>query len=133
MYQTDPLPAPGPQFQPGETVAFFPAVVGPVSAWLKWPDAVIDEVNEAAGTFTFHFVDEISERHGQDLENIVRLTATYRAWRSGWEQAFAESQDESAADEAVRPLWLRVLAEHPIHGAPASRHPALPPVTLDTG
>lgn len=130
---TDPsrelLPLPGPPFQIGDEIAFYPAEIGPTSNWLRWDFAVIDDINEGAESFGFHFVSEPGVRHAQGFENIVRRTPNYEAWRSRWEDAFARTQDERAADLEAHRLWLRVLAEHPIHGGRLYRHPALPPAT----
>jgi hypothetical protein len=111
------LPAPGPPFQIGEEVAFFPAEIGPTSNWLRLDYAVIDDINDDAESFGFHFVGEPGVRHAQGYENIVRRTPNYEAWRSAWEKAFARTTDERIADSETEPLRLRVLAEHPIHGA----------------
>jgi hypothetical protein len=116
------LPPPGPPFRVGETVAFFPAEIGPTSGWLRWSHAVIEDINEDAESFGFHFVDTPDERHAQGFENIVRVPPNYLAWRSAWEQAFARSGDEHEADRTTYDLWLRVLAEHPIHGPTLERH-----------
>src|SRR3712207_5430717 len=59
---------PGPPFRVGETVAFFPAEIGPTSVWLKWDLAVIDDIKEEAQSFGFHFVGEPGVRHGQGFE-----------------------------------------------------------------
>jgi hypothetical protein len=50
------LPPPGPPFQVGEEVAFFPAEIGPTSNWLRWDFAVIDDIDEDAESFGFHFL-----------------------------------------------------------------------------
>jgi hypothetical protein len=124
----DALPSQGPPFQVGEEVAFFPAEIGPTSKWLRWDYAVIDDINEGAESFGFHFVSQPDVRHAQGFENIVRRTPNYEAWRSAWEEAFARSKDEAHSDRDTHALWLRVLAEHPIHGGRLHRHPVLPPV-----
>ena len=49
------LPPPGPPFQVGEEVVFFPAEIGPTSNWLRWDFAVIDDIDEDAESFGFHF------------------------------------------------------------------------------
>lgn len=56
------------------------------------------------------------------MENIVRRTPNYDAWRIAWEAAFARSGDENTADRETNDLWLRVLAEHPINGPRLGRH-----------
>jgi hypothetical protein len=124
------LPTARPPFQVGERVAFFPAVLGPAANWLRWDFAVIDDINEAAETFGFHFVGEPGVRHAQGLEKIVRPTPAYEAWRVAWDKAFGRSQDEGIALAETKELWLRVLAEHPIHGSKdeIDRHAALPPI-----
>jgi len=120
------LPAPGPPFRVGETIAFFPAEVGPTSLWLAWDDAVIEEISAEAQSFRFHFVSEPGVRRGQGLENVVRKTANYDAWTATWKREFERTGSEEAADAAAHELWLRVLAEHPMHGsAGMSRHRAL--------
>jgi hypothetical protein len=111
----------------GETVAFFPAEIGPTSNWLKWDLAVIEDIDEEAQSFGFHFVSEPGVRHAQGFENIVRPTSNYRAWRAAWEDAYGRTHDERLADAEAETLWLRVLAEHPIHGGVVDRHPRLPP------
>ncbi len=127
------LPTPGPAFQVGEQVAFFPAVIGPTSPWLRLDFAVIDDIDIAAESFGFHFVGEPGVRHAQGFENIVRRTPNYEAWRSAWKDAFDRTQDEAIADRDTDALWLRVLAEHPIHGGQLYRHPRLPPASNDQG
>jgi hypothetical protein len=128
---TESKTLPGPPFRVGEHVAMFPAVVaprveGPASVFLDWDEMVIDDVDEPAASFGFHFVSEPGVRHGQGLENIVRVDGTYHAWRSAWEDAYARTGSSTAADAESRALWLRVLAEHPLHGSSgAYRHPAL--------
>ena len=112
-------------------MAFFPAEIGPTSNWLRLDLAVIDDIDEAAESFDFHFVGEPSVRHAQGFENIVRCTPNYEAWRSAWEDAFERTQDEAIADRETDALWLRVLAEHPIHGCQVYRHPRLPPTASD--
>jgi hypothetical protein len=111
-------------------VAFFPAVFGPTADWLGMGFAVIDDIDDAAESFGFHFVGEPGVRHSQDLENIVRLTPNYEAWRVAWDEAFGRTQDDAAASAETNELWLRVLAEHPIHGSDdeIDRHAALPPI-----
>jgi hypothetical protein len=122
----DGLPEPGPPFRVGESIGFFPAELGPTSRWLAWGYAVIDVVNEEAETCGFHFVDDPGRFASQGMENIARRTATYDAWRAAWQVAFASSEDEAAADQATNDLWLRVLAEHPIHGPTLGRHNSTP-------
>lgn len=107
-------------------VAFFPAEIGPTLMWFDWEMAVIEDINEEAQSFGFHFVSDPETRHAQGFENIVRPTDNYRAWRTAWDAAFARTGDEQTADAGTRELWLRVLAEHPIHGGTQRRHPALP-------
>lgn len=127
----EPLPPPGPPFHIGERVAFFPAeiapaVKGPASVYLDLDEAVIDDIDEKAQSFGFHFVSEPGVRHAQGFENIVRVNDSYRAWRSAWEAAYARTGSEEGADAEARKLWLRVLAEHPLHGSSGiHRHPAL--------
>ena len=74
----EPLPPPGPPFRIGEHVAMFPAIVaprveGPASVYLDWDEMVIDDINEAAESFGFHFVSKPDVRYGQGFENIVRV------------------------------------------------------------
>jgi hypothetical protein len=121
------LPPPGPPFTVGETVAFFPAEIGPTSNWLRLDYAVIEALDERAESFTFHFVGQPNEHGAQGSENIVRRSDHYFAWRSLWQEVFARTGDETVADRETRQLWLRVLAEHPLHGSRMDRHPALPP------
>ena len=128
---SEPLPPPGPPFHVGDHVAMFPAVVaprveGPASVYLDWDEMVIDDVNEGAQSFGFHFVSEPGVRKAQGFENIVRINDTYRVWRATWEDAYARTGSTQAADAESRALWLRVLAEHPLHGSSGSdRHSAL--------
>jgi hypothetical protein len=96
--------------------------------WMSWDFAVIDDINEGARSFGFHFVDEPEARHAQGFENIVRRTPDYEAWRAAWEAALARTQNERIADLETHALWLRVLAEHPIHGYRLDRSPQ-PPAT----
>ena len=121
--KADASSLPGPPFRVGERVAFFPAVIGPTSDWLQFEDAVIDRIDSNAESFQFHFVTEPEPwpRHSQGLENIVRLSTAYRAWRSAWEAALARTGDEKAADRETEELRLNVLAEHPIHGIDVQR------------
>lgn len=122
-----PLPGPGEPFSVGEHVAFFPAEIDPGEMWLSWDEAVIDEVRPGAQSFGFHFVSEPDVRHGQGMENIVRRTVYYRRWRRVATEALARTNNAAAAFEAAKPWWIRVLAEHPLHGSASSRrHPALP-------
>lgn len=122
----DGLPEPGQPFHVGESIGFFPAELGPTSRWLAWGYAVIDDIDDEAQTCGFHFVDDPSRRLSQGMENIARRTASYDAWRAGWEAAFAASGDEGTADDATHDLWLHVLAEHPIHGPTLGRHNSTP-------
>ena len=80
-----PLPAPGPPFQVGELVAFFPAEIGPASFWLAWDDAIIEDIQPEAQSFGFHFVSEPGVRRGQGFENVVRKSPNYKAWRRAWQ------------------------------------------------
>ena len=134
------LPSAGPPFKVGEHVAMFPAVVapsvaGPESVYLDWDEMVIDNINRPAESFGFHFVSEPGVRHGQGFENIVRANETYRAWRMVWLAAWERTGSNGVADRESRDLWLRLLAEHPIHGSAGRfRHEALPraePVTRE--
>src|SRR4051812_47491689 len=113
----DPLPPPGPPFAVGDEVAFFPAEVatGEDPGWLRWDYAVIDDVNEAAHSFGFHFVPGPAGRPPQGMENIVRQPPTYDQWRAAFERLSSQGQDPES-DPAVHDLWVRVLAEHPLHG-----------------
>src|SRR5262245_15877543 len=95
---------PGPPFRVGEEVAFFPAVIGPTSDWLRMGFAVIDDIDAKAESFGFHFIGSPNERHAQGLENIVRRDALYDEWRSAWDAAFARTGDESIADDATNEL-----------------------------
>jgi hypothetical protein len=112
----DDLAPAGPPFQVGEEVAFFPAEIGPTSNWLRMDYAVIDDLNEEAESFGFHFVGTPNKRHAQGLENIVRRDALYDAWRAAWEDIYARTGDETAADDGTDDLWYRIVAQHPIHG-----------------
>lgn len=103
-------------FRVGETVVFFPAVTGPTSLWLAWDYAVIDDIDDEAGTFGSHFVGEPGIRHAQGFENIVRPTPAYHAWCSAWESAYRKTRDEGVADAETEDLARAVLAEHPEHG-----------------
>jgi hypothetical protein len=109
----------------------FPAIVaprveGPASVYLDWDEMVIDDINEAAESFGFHFVSKPDVRYGQGFENIVRVNDSYRAWRAAWEDAYARTGSATSADNESRELWLRVLAEHPLHGSVGiNRHSAL--------
>jgi len=101
-------------------------VDGPGSVYLDWDEMVIDDISEGAESFGFHFVSEPGVRRAQGFENIVRVNHTYRTWRSAWEDAFARTGSTNEADAESRPIWLRVLAEHPRHGnSGVNRHPAL--------
>jgi hypothetical protein len=85
--------------------------------WLNWEHAVILDVDARAETVGFRFVSEAqSVRHAQGMENIVRISPNYRMWRAAWDEVYARARDEAAADREVKDLWMRVLAEHPIHG-----------------
>ena len=95
--------------------------------WFDWDLAVIDDIDAAAQSVGFHFVSDPGSRHAQGFENIVRPSDSYRAWRAAWEAAFERTGDEQAADAETRRLWIRVIAEHPIHGGTEYPHPALPP------
>jgi hypothetical protein len=117
------LPEPGDPFQIGETVAFFPAEFGPTSPWLGMGYAVIEGINADAETCEFRSVEAPFESFGQGMENIVRPSASYLAWRAAWEAAFERTGSEEEADEETEHLRVRVLAEHPIHG----RGPGLMP------
>ena len=111
------LPEPGPPFRVGERVAFAPGVIGPTRMWLDWEEAVIVDLDDDAETFGFRHVSEPDDaRHAQDQENIVRVTPNYRAWRTAWEASYVRTGDEQAADADASELWIKVLAEHPIHG-----------------
>ena len=85
---------------------------------------MIDDVNEAAESISFHFVGTPDARHAQGMENIVRRTPSYAAWRSAYTAALAGSPASVAHGETSE-LWLRVLAEHPIHGGSRFPHPAV--------
>jgi hypothetical protein len=119
---TRELPEPGPAFRVGDRVAFAPTVIGPTLMWFGWEEAVILDVNEEAQSFGFRHVSEPEgTRHAQGLENVVRVTPNYRTWRSAWEVSYAKSGDEAVADRETEELWLKVLAEHPIHGPDVDR------------
>jgi hypothetical protein len=111
-------PTPGPPFRVGDEIAFFPAEVESPSdpGWLTRDFAVIEDVNEAAESFGFHFVSEPGVRYAQGMENIVRRTPTYDAWRAAFEAAFDVTGDSTVAHDRTADLRRRVLAEHPIHG-----------------
>ena len=114
---------------------FGPAVAGPETAYLDWDEMIIEDIDGSAESFGFHFVSQPSVRYAQGMENIVRVNETYRAWRSAWLAAWERTSSLEDADRESRELWLRVLAEHPIHGSEgSSRHPSLPlaePVTRE--
>ena len=122
----DPLPPPGPPFAVGDEVAFFPAEFATPEdpGWLRWDYAVIDDVNEPASSFGFHFVSEPGVRHAQGMENIVRRTPTYEQWRAAFGRAAARGNDADG-DPELRELWVRVLAEHPLHGGNEHPHPVV--------
>lgn len=121
------LPEPGGPFHVGEHVVFFPAEVGPASMWLSWDEGVVDDIRPEAQSFGFHFVSDPEVRHAQGFENVVRKTVYYRRWRRVFTEALSRTGSEEAAFEEARPVWLRVLAEHPMHGSSGvRRHPALP-------
>jgi hypothetical protein len=121
-----PLPEPGPPFTVGETVAFFPCEIGPTPVWVRLDYAVIEDIDEEAELFSFHFVGEPGQRHAQGLENIVRVTPNYLAWREVWQEALRRTGDEFEAVRQTRQAWYRVVAESPIHGngpnKPPGRH-----------
>jgi hypothetical protein len=90
--------------------------------WLDWEEAVILDVDEEAQSFGFRHVSEREGvRHSQGLENAIRVTSNYRAWRSAWQESYAKSGDEMVADRETEGLWRKVLAEHPIHGPDLQR------------
>src|SRR2546430_2845041 len=124
--QGGPLPEPGPPFAVGEHVRFAPIVFATPDdpAWFKWEEAVILDVDYGAESFGFRFVSEPEGvRHAQGMEVIVRSTENYLAWRQTYEMAYARTGDDQAAFRESKPLWLRVLAEHPIHGRDPQRVP----------
>jgi hypothetical protein len=100
----------------GETVAFFPAEIGPTSPWLAMDHAVIDQIDYEAESFRGHSVDNPAEVVGQGFENVVRVSPAYHEWRAAWESTFERTGDEQVADSETESLRLKVLAEHPIHG-----------------
>jgi len=112
------FPQPGPPFRIGDEVAFFPAEIESPSdpGWLRWGFAVIDDVNEEAESFGFHFVSEPGARHAQGMENIVRRTPNYESWRTAFEAVLSATGDSAVAHERTAALRRRVLVEHPIHG-----------------
>jgi hypothetical protein len=121
--QDNQLPEPGPPFEVGEHVMFAPMVFATLDdpAWFKWEEAVITRVDPHSESFSFRFVSEPEEGplvgpHAQGIENIVRITPNYLAWRRAFEEAYARTGDDRAASNETAELWLRVLAEHPIHG-----------------
>src|SRR5437867_4316441 len=101
----DLLPEPGPPFRVGERVAFAATVIGPTRLWLDWEEVVIVDLDDEAKTFGFRHVSEVDDaRHAQDLENIVRVTPNYRAWRTAWEASYARKGAATAAVyETCRP------------------------------
>jgi hypothetical protein len=107
---------PGAPFRVGETIAFFPAVFGPTLPWLRMGLAVIDDIDAEAESVGFHFTEGDGQPYGQGMENIVRPTAAYWAWRRVWEAEYARTGDDAAADRVSEVLRLQVLLEHPIHG-----------------
>lgn len=119
----EPLPQPGPPFRIGEEIAFFPAEFETLEdpGWLRWDYAVIADIDEPAGSIGFYFLATPHARHAQGMENIVRRTAGYLAWRSAFEAALAATGDPTKAHAQTHELWVRVMAEHPIHGG--SRFP----------
>ena len=123
----DSLPEPGPPFRKGDEVAFFPAEIESPEdpGWLRWDYAVIEDVNQAAQSLGFHFVATPNARQAQGMENVVRRTPAYAAWRSAFEAALATTNDPGDAHARTRELWVRVLAEHPIHGGSTFPHPAV--------
>ncbi len=134
--QDNPLPEPGPPFEVGEHVMFAPTVFATPDdpRWLKWEEAVITRVNPRSESFSFRFVSEPEEGplvgpHAQGMENIVRITPNYLACRHAYEEAFARTGDSRAASNETAELWLRVLAEHPIHGLDLERVPRGPKQT----
>ncbi len=118
-------PQPGPPFRIGEHVVMFPAVVapdrpGPGSVYLDWDEMVIDDIDESAESFGFHFVSEPGVRSGQGFENVVRADETYRSWRSAWLAAWEQTGSEAAANRETEELRLRVMAGQPIYGQSGS-------------
>lgn len=101
-------------FKPGDEVAFFPVEIDLPHdpGWLSWDFAVIDDVDEGAETFHFHFVGTPDERWGQGMENIVRRTPAYATWRKEFERRLKEDGYERAS-AATEDLRLAVLVEHP--------------------
>ena len=68
-------------------------------------------------------------RNGQGMENIARRSVYYRRWRRVVTETLARTNDANEAYEAAKPWWIRVLAEHPLHGSTGPRrHAALPRV-----
>jgi hypothetical protein len=122
----DPLPAPGPPFAVGDEVAFFPAEIATPEdpGWFRWDYAIIDDINEAARSFGFHFLSKPGVRYAQGFENIVRRTPRYDRWREAAERAVADAGDWYD-DPKARELWVEVLAEHPMHGGEEFPHPAV--------
>ena len=101
-------------FKPGDEIAFFPVEIDPPGdpGWLSWDFAVIEEVDQGAETFRFHFVGTPHERWGQGMENIVRRTPAYAAWRQAFERQLKEHGYERASAH-TEDLREAVLAEHP--------------------
>jgi hypothetical protein len=119
----NPLPDPGPPFEVGDEVAFFPAEVSTPNdpGKLGFDYIVIDDIDEESETFGGHFVSAPSKRFDQDMNNIVRRTFTYYRWREAMQRAIAAGNAYNDPEEID--LRVRVLAEHPIHGGSAFPHP----------
>jgi len=114
----DPLPTPGSPFEVADEIALFPVQISSRDdpGWLGRDYAGIDDINERAETFGFHFVSDPGTRRAQGMENIVGRTPSYYAWRAAYEAALAAAGDPKVAMRETQGLARRVVAEHPIYG-----------------
>jgi len=72
-------------------------------------------VDHEAETIAFHFVNARDVPVAQGMENLVRRTPNYAAWRAAWEACFEKTGDEAVADRETQTGWFRVIAEDPVH------------------
>jgi hypothetical protein len=113
------LPEPGPPFRIGERVIFAPIVFGPISDYLNDDENELEilEVDHEGGSFAYREIaDPDGRRFAYGMDEVVRVTPNYVAWRAAWVDVYTRTCNEQTASRETENLWLRVLAEHPIHG-----------------